>query len=197
MYQYKAIIFDCYGVIATPPLFTWYNAYSKRTNKIDSKLEQVFKKFDLDILSENDIAEYFASYESRDKNEIQNEIDECFNLDKSLILIIKRLKDLGYKIGLLSNANASFFYRKIFPEHPELKKLFNSIIISSDVKLIKPDPEIYAMSLKDLKIEASEAIFVDDSMSNTEGAEKVGIKAVLYTNSGDFIDQLKALGISI
>ena len=68
-------------------------------------------------------------------------------------------------------------------------------ILSYEVKLIKPEREIYEMLLSRYDLKAEECVFVDDRKRNCEGAEKVGIKAILFENKEQVENELALLGI--
>lgn len=72
---------------------------------------------------------------------------------------------------------------------------FDEIVISGEVGYAKPSKEIFQIVLDRLKIEPSEAIFIDDSKSHVDGAEKVGIKSIQYTSIPDLLNDLDKLGI--
>ncbi len=72
---------------------------------------------------------------------------------------------------------------------------FRDIVVSGDEKLVKPGAAIYELALKRFGLEAAEAVFVDDSPANVEGAAKLGIHAVLFTGANDFRAKLEWLGL--
>jgi len=57
----------------------------------------------------------------------------------------------------------------------------------------KPQPEIYLLACERLGIEPAAAVFVDDLRENCEGAEAVGMTAVLHRESAETIAQLERL----
>nr|WP_262408802.1 HAD family phosphatase [Sphingomonas sp. JC676] len=72
---------------------------------------------------------------------------------------------------------------------------FRDVVVSGDEKLVKPGAAIYELALKRFGLEAAEAVFVDDSPANVEGAAKLGIHAVLFTDAMDFRAELVRLGL--
>jgi len=117
------LIFDCFGVVSSPVLGSWYKINSKKYGFTDDNIQNVFHKYDLGEYSEDDIVDYFSSYEEikSTKKEIREEIDRYLKLDEKLFKKIMEYKANGYKLVLLSNANSSFFNRKVFPAYPEIK----------------------------------------------------------------------------
>ena len=192
-------IFDCFGVICDPVLNGWYRDNRLKKGLIDENLKNVFEKFDLGEFSEDDIIDYFSKYEGVDstKEELRKEIDSYVKLDNKLSNIILKLKNKGFKTVLLSNANASFFERKIYPTYPEFKSLFDEIIISSNIKMVKPDPDIFLHTLKKINAKPEESLFIDDSKNNVEAAINLGINGFIYTDSGSFLDYIQKLGIDL
>lgn len=59
----------------------------------------------------------------------------------------------------------------------------------------KPQPEAFRHVLKDLGIKASEAVIFDNTQSNIDGAEKLGIKGFVFKGAKDAETQLKRLGL--
>ncbi|MDB5190395.1 MAG: superfamily hydrolase [Parcubacteria group bacterium] len=191
------LIFDCFGVVCQPVLNGWYKQHHERTGFVDENLSDVFKKLDLGTISEDDVLTYFSQYEGALKNtqELREEIDSFLGLDTEVVKTIEELKAKGYKIALLSNGNNGFFERKIYTTYPEFKGLFNAIVISSNVRLVKPDPEIYMHTLKEVGSKPEETIFIDDSQPNVDAASKLGIQGHFYTDSSSLRAYLKEIGL--
>ena len=66
-------------------------------------------------------------------------------------------------------------------------------MISAEVHLHKPQPEIYRLAAERLEVAPKECIFVDDLRENCEGAEAVGMTAVLHRNAQETIARLTEL----
>ena len=155
---------------------------------MDANLKSVLERFDLGEYSEDDIADYFLNYDgvTVSKEELRRQIDGYLKIDSELVEVIAGLKSQGYKIALLSNANAAFFNRKVYPTYPEFKNLFDEIVISSEVGMIKPNRDIYEHTLKRVNSKAEESIFIDDSKVNVDAAVACGIEGFLYTDCASF-----------
>lgn len=110
----------------------------------------------------------------------------------ALIDFIKELKNLGYKIGLISNNSSRL--------HDTLKgigihELFDVVLVSGEVGYMKPDREIFQMLCSHFGVEGEEMIFVDDFSGNFVNAQEVGFTPVLYKDFNSLKDQFKELGI--
>jgi putative hydrolase of the HAD superfamily len=128
----------------------------------EEAFEKVIKNYKLKISLKEIIDSFVYDY-------IGNKID---GVDEFL----SRLKDLDIKIGLLSNTNKLHFdyIKKLFNDF----RIFDKIYLSYELNLAKPDKRIYEYVLNDLKIPASEIIFIDDTDENIETALDLGFKAI-------------------
>lgn len=98
------------------------------------------------------------------------------DIDPMILDTLRCLKQRGYKLGLISNADVTD--RLHWQESP-LYPLFDDAIFSCDVHMVKPDPRIYLLSLEHLGVAPSEAAFVGDGGSDElRGARSLGMTTV-------------------
>jgi len=108
--------------------------------------------------------------------------------DEPMIEAVKAARGQGVKTGLISNSWGRGRYdRATFPE------MFDGVVISGEVGLHKPEPEIFHLGAERVGLEASECVFVDDLRENCEGAEAVGMAAVLHRGADGTIPRLEEL----
>ena len=195
----NTFIFDCFGVICDPLIYGWYNKNSVEYGFKDNELPQILQQFDLGNLGEDYITEYFSKYPglNKTKAQIREEIDSNLKLNYDLIGVIKKLKQNGFKTLLLSNGNNGFFERKLYPTYGEFKNLFDEIIISSNIKMVKPNPAIFLYTLKKAGAVAENCLFTDDSETNVRAAQKLNLGGVVFTNTAKFIDDLRNFGVKL
>ncbi|MEN6595143.1 MAG: HAD family phosphatase [Clostridiaceae bacterium] len=91
--------------------------------------------------------------------------------------LVEELKLKGYGIYLLSNATLR--QREYWPRVPA-SRFFDGTLISADVKLVKPQPEIYALLCKTFGLAASECFMIDDVAQNIEGAFEAGLSGFVF-----------------
>ncbi len=91
--------------------------------------------------------------------------------------LVEELKAKGYGVYLLSNANCR--QRDYWPRVPGADR-FDGTLISSDVKLVKPMPEIYGRFLSEFRLRPEECFFIDDSPANVEAALYVGMRGAVF-----------------
>ena len=67
------------------------------------------------------------------------------------------------------------------------------IVISSEEKVMKPDPGIYHIALERLGVQPDEAVFVDDFQHNVEGAQALGMHAIRFVSTSQTLEDLGKL----
>lgn len=112
-----------------------------------------------------------------------------------VVEILEKLKAAGYSLYGLSNWPAEKF-APVRKAHPFFNN-FDDILISANVKLIKPDPAIYKLLLEMIGRPASDCIFIDDSKSNVQAAEGLGFKTVHFKSAEQLVTELKTLGVEL
>jgi len=104
------------------------------------------------------------------------------SVEPGSIDILDDLHAGGTRLALLSNAG--FDYGDAFRRAP-FARYFEQIFVSAEVGMLKPDPEIYRHVARELGIEPSAMVFVDNKSVNVEGAESIGVTGHVFTGVGD------------
>jgi putative hydrolase of the HAD superfamily len=107
--------------------------------------------------------------------------------DEEMIGAVRAVRAGGIKTGLISNSWGLGIYERAPTD------LFDETIISGDVGMHKPQPEIYLLAAGRLGVEAGECVFVDDLRENCAGAEAVGMTAVLHRDTAATLERLSQL----
>lgn len=107
--------------------------------------------------------------------------------------ILWKLKQAGYAVYGLSNWAAETFYR--VRDNYEFLGWLEDIVLSGEVKLIKPDPEIFKHFLQKTGRTAEECVFIDDSPANVESANRLGFTALRFVSAEQLEADLDMLGI--
>lgn len=109
--------------------------------------------------------------------------------------LVEELKGLGYGIYLLSNASVR--QHDYWPRIPA-SRFFDGKLISADVHVIKPQPEIYRRCLEKFGLQAEECFFIDDAPANIEGALCCGIAGAVFHGDAKLLrSQLRTAGIPV
>lgn len=109
--------------------------------------------------------------------------------------LVAELKEKGYGVYLLSNASVR--QHDYWPRIPA-SQFFDGKLISADVHVIKPQPEIYRLCLEKFGLTAEECFFIDDAPANIEGALNCGIPGAVFHGSAKLLRRhLRAAGIDV
>ena len=187
--MYKAVIFDFFGVIRGDAYEAWLD---KRGLKREGVFLDVVRAMDSGMISTEDFLQSLSEEVGVAPEVIMRELTGGAVINEDVVAIIHDLQP-NYTVGLLSNASMSII-QPLLKEH-NLSDLFDEIVVSSDVGHIKPNPEIFEIILERLGVAAHEAVFIDDSQSNVDGALAVGITGVLFAGAVKLREDLAQLDI--
>ena len=91
--------------------------------------------------------------------------------------VIRRLKDEGYRLYILSNVCGHYDVMRRNIPHIER---FDGEFISSDWRLLKPDPEIFRTFCLHFGLNPAQCFFIDDQPANVFGALRAGMRGMVY-----------------
>ena len=107
------------------------------------------------------------------------------------VALLHELRGRGFKLYGLSNMSATIF--AYLSGRHEFFKLFDGIVVSAAVKLLKPEPEIYEHLRERFDLDFAESVFIDDLTRNVESARSVGLPAIQFTTTEQVRRELAAL----
>lgn len=142
-------------------------------------------------ISEEDFSERFGELLELEPGRRAGMVDRMFGHirpDDEMLEALRRARSQGVRTGLISNSmGAGRYDRSTFPE------LFDGVVISGDEGLHKPQPEIYELGCERVGLAPAECVFVDDLRENCDGAEAVGMTAVLHRGAKRTLPRLEEL----
>ena len=185
----KAIIFDFFGVIRTDAYESWLHANG--LTKTGPYME-ISKLQDAGTITSEEFFVRLSKLAGRPVTLPQ--LDERARIHHDTLSLIDRLRP-QYRIACLSNSPIGLVRHLMATAG--IEHYFDDIIISSEVHLIKPSPEIFELTLKKLKVPAEGILFIDDNQSHVDAAIGVGIKSLLFTTARQLELDLAGLGITI
>jgi len=109
-------------------------------------------------------------------------------IDAAMVAAVGRLHDRGVRTALLSN---TWGVEQVLRE--EVLQHFDATVLSGDVGLRKPHPEIYRLALERLALPAPACVFVDDFEVNVTAAERLGMRGIVHTDTDETIRRLDAV----
>jgi len=103
--------------------------------------------------------------------------------------LLRSLKKTGVPLYGLSNWSAETF--AIVRHEFEFLNLFDEIVLSGEVKMIKPEPEIFELCLQKIGKPAHQCLFIDDSQVNIDTANKLGFDTVHFVSPEHLKNELQ------
>jgi epoxide hydrolase-like predicted phosphatase len=200
---YAAVFFDFGGVLTTP---VWDSFASfcrsegldpdsiKNLFRSDPEALKELRQLETGEISETEFEKSFGRRLGlKDPDHLIDSMFAGMQPDPPMVAAVRELRAGGMLTGLISNSwSTSHYDRKLLAE------LFDTAVISAEVHMHKPQPEIYRLAAERLGVEPGECIFVDDLRENCEGAEAVGMTAVRHRNAAETIAKLAELtGVSL
>lgn len=192
----KAVIFDLGRVLIDFDFKIAVERLKKRTPVDMIKLLTFFSAhspavdFDRGVIQEND---FFSAIQKEMNLPVSMEEfigfwNGIFTENREMMELAKSLKG-KYKIGILSNTNP-WHVRHLRAKHGWVFD-FDAFVGSCEVKLMKPDPEIYKLILRKLGVKPEESFYVDDIAENVAAAKKAGMDAVRFKDYESFFEEAK------
>jgi putative hydrolase of the HAD superfamily len=109
--------------------------------------------------------------------------------DERMVDAVRRARAGGVRTGLISNS----WGEGLSYDTSMLEELFDGIVISGDVGMHKPEPEIFLLGARRIDVPPAECVFVDDLRENCAGAEAVGMTAILHRGADSSLPRLEEL----
>jgi putative hydrolase of the HAD superfamily len=142
-------------------------------------------------IAEDEFERRFAAHLGLDDAEATGLIDGMFGGMRPcepMVDAVRAARAGGIRTGLVSNSWSTSHY-----DRDLLTELFDTVVISAEVGLHKPQPKIYLLAAERLGVEPERCVFVDDLRENCAGAEAVGMTAILHRDVADTVARLEDL----
>ncbi len=110
-----------------------------------------------------------------------------FQRAEGMVDVVRRVRAAGFRTALLSNSWGLGYPREGWSE------LFDVTVISGEVGLRKPEPEIYLLCARQLGVGPQRCVFVDDLGPNIRGAVAVGMTGILHRTYEETVGELEVL----
>ena len=140
-------------------------------------MPQFWIDYDMGVLSFDQVADELAAFRGVEPDFARQMIQLAIGKQETIAptaALIADLKQAGYKLYVLSNMSREFID---FLREQEVYANFDGDVVSCEVGVVKPMPEIYDLLLERFSLEPTETFFIDDRKENIEAAEAKGISA--------------------
>lgn len=172
----KAVIFDCFGVLTTESWTAFKQQYFGSDAKLMEQVIELNKQSDAGAIAFNDAMHKVAQLAGVDFEQV-DAAHKGVSPNHELLKYIETDLKPHYAVGMLSNV--AYNWLNVFLTNKEMQ-LFDTISLSYESGIPKPDPRAYSLVLEELKIKAVDAIFIDDSAYNVKVAVEQGMKGIVY-----------------
>ncbi len=183
----KAVIFDCFGVLYIEPQ---PGSLQLLTQSDDPELRDLAGQGEYGLIDRETLHRGFAKLLKQTFEQVEHRLDGRYIRNEPLLAYAQQLRG-SYKIAVLSNIGPDTM-KSFFPDD-ERQQLFDEAIISSEVGMVKPHPEIFEYTCQRLGVDTSEAVIVDNTEANCSGAREVGLQAIHFQSTEQAIDELGQL----
>jgi putative hydrolase of the HAD superfamily len=194
----KGLLIDFGGVLTTN-VFDSFKAFCRAEGLPEDSVKKMFRErgeglsllrqLEKGELTAAEFSEKFAPLLGVAPDNLVERLFGGIGPDEPMLEAVRRARAAGIKTGLISNTwGDGLAYDRAL-----LEELFDAVVLSGEVGLHKPQPEIFHLSAERIGVAPEECVFVDDLRENCEGAEAVGMKAILHRGSAGTLPQVEEL----
>ena len=109
--------------------------------------------------------------------------------------LLREVRDSGYRLYALTNWAAESF--PVARERFNFLNWFEEIIVSGEICMIKPDPEIFNYLTEKLNLHPPTSVFIDDVQANVDAALEAGYRAIRFHSPEQLRTDLDAAGVKL
>ncbi len=196
--KYSAIVFDLGQVLLRFDYIHFVEKVNRHKAGIGERFIELYKNnyyihrdFEKGLRSEKDFIASMLKYleHTIDEETFCKYWSDIFSFNENVIALLSELKN-KYKLYLISNTNS--IHKKYGYQDYEFLKLFDKLILSHEVKFVKPEKEIYLEVEKVSGFPSAEHIFIDDILEYVDAAKSLGWDGIQFIGYEDLVMNLKA-----
>jgi putative hydrolase of the HAD superfamily len=153
-----------------------------------------WRLFDRGTLSEPDLIQRLESRLGKSRQAVTAILDAVRDslVEKpETVKLLRALQEQGTPLYCLSNMPTSV-YAHLRKRH-SFWDAFSGIVISGEVQMMKPEPDVFMHLLAAFKLRPQECVFIDDVLANIESAKQVGLHTVWFKDAAQCRRELEQL----
>lgn len=197
------IIFDLGNVLINFKPEQFLLRYTKDKNRITKFISNIIQsdtwlKLDRGIMSIKNARDDFISAYPEETELIKTFFDhwqEMLTPISKNVNLLKELKSNGYRLYILSNYIIEAY--EYVKECYNIFSLFDGLVISGKINIIKPEREIFQFLLQKYNLNPEDSVFIDDIKQCIDQAGKLKIKTIHYLSNTDLRSELRKLKVKI
>ncbi|HSW78592.1 MAG TPA: HAD family phosphatase [Candidatus Babeliales bacterium] len=185
----KAIIFDCFGVLTKDWWREFLSTLPEGPGK--KKAKELNHQWDAGLITIKQFVQGVHEATGRQPEPIEQMMTVPKVLKNTELLdYIRTLKPL-FKIGLLSNIGTNWIRENFLTKDEQ--KLFDDLVFSYEIGVIKPEPKIYQIAAERLSVAPKETVFIDDVNTYCLAAQGLGFKTINYKDFSQMKQELEKI----
>ncbi len=181
----RGIIFDCFGVLYQGSL-GHLRDYTAEADH--DELKNLTLSSDYGYLSRDEYIEQVGRLTHKSPAEIEAIMRATHIRNQALVDLVRTLRP-QFKVAMLSNVGRGLIDQLFTPD--ELTELFDAVVLSSDVGMVKPDPAIFSYTCEKIGLEPHECMMVDDIQDNIDAANDIGMHGIVFNTTNTFISDAR------
>jgi epoxide hydrolase-like predicted phosphatase len=194
----KAVIFDIGGVLEINPRTGWEQRWAARLGlepeELSARLEPVWSAGDVGQVTLAEVERKTAQMVGLDDAQLRAFMEDNWNeylgtLNVELARYFAGLRP-RYRTGILSNSFVGAREREQVAYGFE--DVCDAVVYSHEEGMKKPDRRIYEIACRRLQVHPADAVFLDDTPVNVEGAVRAGLAAIRFIDNAQAIAELEA-----
>jgi epoxide hydrolase-like predicted phosphatase len=200
--RYRGLLVDWGGVLTTD-LFDSFRAFCELEGLASDAIASAFRNdpdcrdlliaFETGTLPEEEFEVQFAPFLGVAAPGLIDRLFAGSGPDEEMIEAVRRARSADIKTGLVSNSWGTRRYPRDL-----LDELFDGVVISADVGIRKPSPEIYSLGAERIGLGPEACVFVDDLPFNLTPAAELGMATVHHQRADESITELeRLLGVAL
>lgn len=174
----KAVILDMYGVILKDSGDGFYSYVNRTFPQLTPA--DIYPDWDKADVGEISSLEVFRRLGFQgDLAKIERNYLDTVEINEAFYKFAEQIRK-RFKLALISNDSSE--WSRFFREKFSLNQYFDVISISGDLKIKKPDPGIFQLTVEKLGCEAGDCVYIDDRRYNLEAAQTLGMDVILFNS---------------
>jgi epoxide hydrolase-like predicted phosphatase len=188
-----------FGGVLTTNVFDSFKAFCRAEGLPEDAVKNMFRErgeglallrqLEKGELTADDFSQKFAPLLGVSAGNLVERLFGGIGPDEPMVEAVRRARSAGVRTGLISNSWGD----GIAYDPALLEELFDAVVISGQVGLHKPQPEIFLLGAERIGVAPADCVFVDDLRENCAGAEAVGMTAILHRGHERTLPQLEEL----
>lgn len=170
------LIFDFFGVLCKEVGNIWIKKHNLEAR--ENEISEMAYRADVGEISFTEECKLLGELSGQSETEVMADFINSVEMNVDLMDFLRSNKD-KYRLALLSNASSELIKPLIIENG--LEQIFEKIYISSDLKMAKPEINIFKLVCKTMGVLPTQCIMIDDRIRNIDGAKAAGMNGILYS----------------